>query len=286
MTAGRPALPPGVEGWLIENLLRELPSERRARARMPLEADVVLVGQDGAPSAEDPRGALTRSGIAYALFLLLFMSIFSSSQYLLQGMAEEKENRVMEMVLSSLTPGQLMTGKLLGLGSAGLLQLGVWVGMGMAGTLFLPAIAVVLEPATFAVCFAYFLLGYLLFGSLMLGFGSLGTTLRESQQIASLWSLIGATPVFLIFSVFEHPQGSVARVFSFIPFTSPPTMMLRYTVDPQGTPLWEILLSMGLLAASTGLALLVSARLFRAGLLLYGKRPGPREIWRWVVSGR
>ena len=104
--------------------------------------------------------------------------------------------------------------------------------------------------------------------------------------MASMWSLIGSSPVFLIFAIFERPQGGLARVFSFIPFTAAPTMMLRYTVDPQGTPVWEILLSLAVLAVSTVLALRVSARLFRAGLLLYGKRPGVREIWRWVVDGR
>jgi ABC-2 type transport system permease protein len=201
-------------------------------------------------------------------------------------MAEEKDNKVMEMVLTSLTPAQLMTGKLLGLGAAGLLQLGVWVAMGVTTSLFVPLVAVALDPWPFVVCFAYFLLGYLLYGSLMLGFGALGTNLRESQQMASVWSLVGSSPVFLIFAIFERPQGGLARVFSFIPFTSAPTMMLRYTVDPKGTPLWEILASLALLAASSVFALRVSARLFRAGLLLYGKRPGLREIWRWVFDGR
>ena len=78
----------------------------------------------------------------------------------------------------------------------------------------------------------------------------------------------------------------MARIFSYIPFTSPTTMMFRYVVDPKGTPLIDIVASMLLLVATTWLAIKVSSRLYRAGLLLYGKRPGPREIWRWIVNAR
>jgi ABC-2 type transport system permease protein len=287
MSSGRPALPEGLEDWLARNLLRDVDAARRDLARRPLrELAVVHLDEQGQPSSEDFRKTAARAGIAYVTFFLLFISIFSTSQYLLQGMAEEKDNKVMEMVLTSVTPAELMTGKLLGLGAAGLLQLGVWVAMGVASSLFVPLVAVALDPWPFVVCFVYFLLGYLLYGSLMLGFGALGTNLRESQQMASMWSLIGSSPVFLIFAIFERPQGGLAKTFSFIPFTAAPTMMLRFTVDSKGTPLWEILLSLALLAACTVLALRVSARLFRAGLLLYGKRPGLREIWRWVVAGR
>ena len=287
MSSGRPALPGGAEDWLSKNLLRDVDPARRELGRRPLDhTTVVHLDETGLTSSEDYAKTAARAGVAYVTFFLLFVSIFSTSQYLLQGMAEEKDNKVMEMVLTSVTPVELMTGKVIGLGAAGLLQLGTWIGMGLASSLFVPIVAVAIDPWPFVVCFVYFLLGYVLYGSLMLGFGALGTNLRESQQMASVWSLIGSSPVFLIFAIFERPQGGLARVFSFIPFTAAPTMMLRYTVDSKGTPVWEILLSLAILAASTVLALRVSARLFRAGLLLYGKRPGIREIWRWVVDGR
>jgi ABC-2 type transport system permease protein len=198
-------------------------------------------------------------------------------------MAEEKENRVMEMVLSSITPDQLMLGKLIGLGAAGLLQMAVWSTMSVAA-LVLSAVALTVSPASFFFCFAYFLLGYVLFGSLMLGFGALGTNLRESQQMASIWSFLGASPAMIVIALFEAPQGTVARVFSYIPFTAPTTMMFRYVIDPKGTPVVDIVGSMVVLLLSTWLALRISARLYRAGLLLYGKRPGPREIWRWIIQ--
>ena len=287
MTAQRVPMPANLEPWLLENLLKDVDAARRVRAQAPfLPGEPEYIDEAGATSGEKSMDVVKRSGVAYVFFFLLFMSIFSSSQYLLQGMAEEKENRVMEMVLTSVTPRELMFGKLLGLGAAGMLQLACWSGMSLAVTILVQALTLSLQPAIFVVCFVYFILGYLLYGSLMLGFGSLGTNFRESQQMATIWSLIGSSPVFILIALFESPQGGLARIFSFIPFTAPTTMMFRYVVDPKGTPLWEMLLSAGLLAGSAWLALAASARLFRVGLLLYGKRPGLREIWRWLLQSK
>ncbi len=281
LTSEKPPLPPRLDGWLVDNVLKEVDAARVARAKAPLRPDVVFLDESGQVSTEDADAAVRRSITAYAFFFLLLTAIFTSSAYLLQGMAEEKENRVMEMVLSSVTPGELMLGKLAGLGAAGLLQVLVWVAMGVVGMLAF-AVQLAVAPQAFLLCLVYFLLGYVLYGSLMLGFGALGTNLRESQQMASIWTFLGASPAFILIALIESPQGTISRIFSFIPFTAPTTMMFRATVDPKGTPILDILLSILILAASTWLALKVSARLYRAGLLLYGKRPGPREIWRWL----
>lgn len=285
MTAQQPPLPPGVREWLLDEVLKEVSPERLKRAKAPFEPDMKYLDETGNPSQEEAGETEKRAVTAYAFFMLLFMSIFTSSAYLLQGMAEEKENRVMEMVLSSITPDQLMLGKLIGLGAAGLLQMGVWSTMSVVSLLF-AAVSLAVAPLSFVLCFAYFLLGYVLFGSLMLGFGALGTNLRESQQMASIWSFIGASPAMIVIALFEAPQGTVARVFSYIPFTAPTTMMFRYVIDPKGTPVYDIVASMLLLVGSTWFALRISARLYRAGLLLYGKRPGFREIWRWMIQAR
>jgi len=283
MTAQQPPLPPGVRDWILDALLKDVSAEKLRRAKSPFEPRMVFLDESGNPSQEEAGETEKRALSAYGFFLLLFMSIFTSSAYLLQGMAEEKENRVMEMVLSSISPDQLMLGKLIGLGAAGLLQMGVWTTMSV-GSLLLSAFSLAVAPAAFALCFVYFLLGYVLFGSLMLGFGALGTNLRESQQMASIWSFLGASPAMIVIALFEAPQGTVARVFSYIPFTAPTTMMFRYVIDPKGTPLYDIVASMLLLVASTWFALRISARLYRAGLLLYGKRPGIKEIWRWIIQ--
>jgi ABC-2 type transport system permease protein len=191
----------------------------------------------------------------------------------------------MEMVLSSVSPFDLMLGKLAGLGAAGVLQLLIWTCVSLVG-LAAFAVQLALAPGTLAFCLGYFLLGYALFGALMLGFGALGSTQRESQQIASVWTLIGMAPIFLVPALLESPQGTLPRIFSFVPFTAAPTMMFRYSIDPRGTPWTDIAGSAVILTATTLLALKASARLFRVGLLLYGKRPGLREIGKWLFSSR
>jgi ABC-2 type transport system permease protein len=285
MTAQAPPLPDGMRDWLLESVLKDARAEQVLRAKAPLDLRTVFLDESGNPSTEDPEETKQRALAAYAFFILLLTSIFTSSAYLLQGMAEEKENRVLEMVLSSIKPDQLMLGKLIGLGAAGLLQMTIWTTMSLIAVMSF-AIQFVISPAAFAFCFTYFLLGYILFGSLMLGFGALGTNLRESQQMASVWSFVGASPAMIMIALFEAPQGTVARIFSYVPFTSPTTMMFRYVIDPKGTPVLDIVASMLLLLATTWLAIRISSRLYRAGLLLYGKRPGPREIWRWIVNAR
>jgi len=285
MTARHPPLPSGLSDWLVESVLSGTTDDRIRRAKHPIDVRdrVKCLGETGKESSENSQETEQRAVAAYAFFILLLTSIFTSSAYLLQGMAEEKENRVLEMVISSIHPNELMWGKLIGLGAAGLLQMTVWVVMSLVSVILM-AVQFVVAPAAFAVCFTYYLLGYLLYGSLMLGFGSLGTNLRESQQMASIWSFIGASPALIMIALFEAPQGTLARIFSYVPFTAPTTMMFRYVIDPKGTPVYDIVASMVLLVASTWFAIRVSARLYRAGLLLYGKRPGIREIWRWMVS--
>jgi ABC-2 type transport system permease protein len=286
MTARLPPLPDGVRDWLLNSVLKDIPDPKRIeRAKKPFEHKMRYLDQSGNESLESETETEQRAVAAYAFFILLLTAIFTSSAYLLQGMAEEKENRVLEMVISSIKPHELMLGKLIGLGAAGLLQMTIWVTMSLISVIAL-AVQFVISPAAFTFCFIYFLLGYVLYGSLMLGFGALGTNLRESQQMASVWSFIGASPAMIAIALFEAPQGTVARVFSYIPFTAPTTMMFRYVVDPKGTPIYDIVASMAILVATTWLAIRVSARLYRAGLLLYGKRPGLREIWRWVIDAR
>jgi ABC-2 type transport system permease protein len=283
LTAAKPPLPNGLEDWIVDNLLAEVESSRRARAKAAFEPVLVYLDASGHPSSETAEETVARAGAAYVLFFLLFMNIFGSSQYLLQGLTEEKENRVMEMVLASVTPEELLLGKFLGLGAAGLLQMIVWVAMGVAGVLLL-SVQISLPPLLFVLFLTYFLLGYALFGSLMLGFGALGTSARESHQIGSILSLIAISPLFAIAVLVEAPNGTLATVFSYVPFTAPTTMIFRYVIDPQGMPWRDLVLSALVLAVSTFLAIRFSARLFRAGLLLYGKRPGLRQIWRWGVS--
>lgn len=282
-TLGESLVAPEFHDFLVSCLLREEDPQRLARAKNPVAVTVpTYLTREGAVSKEErPEDYLRRTLTGGVFFFLLFISISVSGGYLIQGMADEKENRVMEMVISSVTPAQLMTGKLIGLGAVGLLQVAIWSLMGV-GTVVGLAVSFVVAPKLFAMCAVYFLLGYVLYGSLLLGVGSLGTNQRESTQFTWLISIFVMSPLFVWMSILSSPQAALARVFSWFPLTTASTMMLRYSVDPAGTPAWELLLTIPWMLLWTVLAVRLSAKLYRVGLLLYGKRPSVREVWRWL----
>ena len=126
----------------------------------------------------------------------------------------------------------------------------------------------------------FFVTGYLFMGSLMLGFGSLGSTTRESQQLTTAWTLLAVLPMMFIGLFIANPHSLPALIMTWIPFTAPVTVILRLTLAPEGIAWWEIAGSLAVLIASTWFALRLGARLFRIGLLLTGSRPKLRAILR------
>lgn len=224
------------------------------------------------------------------LALLLMMSLISTSSYLVQGVAVEKENKVVEVLLASASADEIMAGKLIGLGAAGLLQVAVWSGMLAGGAASAP---VALGGATSALPWMaiaaagpLFLLGYLFIGSLMLATGSFGGNARESQQFGMLWALPAMVPVMLMTVLLSDPHGGLARVLSWVPFTAPITLVTRLSVDPGGMQAWQLAGSIAVMLVSITLAIAIGARLFRVGLLLTGSRPRLSEILRQARVGR
>jgi ABC-2 type transport system permease protein len=207
-----------------------------------------------------------------------------TSGYLMQGTATEKENKVVEVLLASANPDEILAGKLLGLGAAGLLQIGVWLGMVLTtGFGIIPLLltsGVALPWRAVALAIPFFILAFLFFGGLMLGTGSLGSNMREAQQLAMIWSLTAALPMMLMAVLMKDPHGMVARVLTLVPFTAGPVVVLRASTDADLLAWWEVAAAMLVLAASTWLALRLGARLFRVGLLNSGARPSLREIIR------
>jgi ABC-2 type transport system permease protein len=214
---------------------------------------------------------------------ILAVGIFTAGSYLLQGLGEEKESRILESILALVTPDELMIGKLLGLGSAALLLLVAWGGLGMI-TLTAQAPFFHVAPSTIVLGLVLFLLGYLFFGTFMLGVGSLVSTYQEANQLAAMISLSAMLPFFMIIEIIDQPHGALAVALSLFPWTAPVTMMLR--LPDGGVPVWQIAVSLGLLVASIWFLLGFAARLFRIGLLLYGKTPNLPEIMRWARSAR
>jgi ABC-2 type transport system permease protein len=284
-----------VSGSSARNAFRELLRKRLVAGRLDGEtAERVLQ-----PIARDTRFAVTRAGevrdgggaasavrllVPLAFMVLFLISILMTSGYLMQGTATEKENKVVEVLLSSANPDEILAGKLLGLGTAGLLQIAVWLsivlvsGLGVAPMLISATVDVPWLALALAVPF--FIGAFLFFGGLMLGTGSLGSNMREAQQLAMVWSLLAALPLIMLAALMRDPNGSIARVLTWLPFTSGPVVVLRASTDAASLAWWEIGGALAVLLLSTVIALRVGARLFRVGLLSSGARPSLREIIR------
>jgi ABC-2 type transport system permease protein len=221
--------------------------------------------------------------LPYIFSLAFVIIIFTTSGFLLQGVSEEKEGRVIEILLSSISPTELLAGKILGLGALGLIQVVVWLGAGaglLAATATIFALTGIsnLGPSTVVLGIVYFVLGYLLFATLMAVAGSMGTTQRESQQIASIFSVTAAVPMMAMSVIFTNPQSPLIIALSYIPLTSPVMMLLRLGLGP--VPSGQVAISLVLLAAGLVASLWAGAKVFRVGLLMYGKRPSVKELGR------
>ena len=279
-----------VRAFFVEHLLAgQVDPALRERAADPVNVEPRVLSSGGETQGEGGWGFAFTFIIPYFLAIFLVMTIFTSSGYLLQGVAEEKESRVIEMVVSSVKPVELMAGKVAGLGALGLTQVLVWVAsvagfsggavalLAVAGAASIPARVLILGVV-------YYLLGYTLYAILMAGVGALGTTMQESQQLAGIFSFFAAVPYMISGFLFANPNMLIARVLSFFPLTASTMMMLRLPLAEVG---WvDVVGSIVVLLLSIPAALWVGAKLFRVGLLIYGKRPTLREIWLILRGGR
>jgi ABC-2 type transport system permease protein len=242
------------------------------------------IARGGEVSDAGETASLVRLAIPLGFIVLFLMSVLMTSGFLMQGTATEKENKVIEVLLASANPDEILAGKLAGLGGAGLLQIAAWLAMALvtgAGIVpFLIASGVEMPWRAVALAVPLFLIAFLFFGSLILGTGSLGSTMREAQQLAMVWSLIAALPLMMLALLLREPHGPIARVLTWIPFSAGQLIMLRASMDPASLAWWEVAGAILVLLISTRIAIGVGARLFRVGLLSTGARPKLREVLR------
>ncbi len=216
------------------------------------------------------------------------VSIFSTAGFLLQGVAQEKSSRVIEIILSSVTAWELLIGKVVGLGLLGLTRVGFWIGSAFmlsqgAVSLLAVSLPVAGKPELFILSGVYYMLGFLLFSILMGTCGALGATQQEAQQIAGIFTLIAALPTWVGGFLFTNPNAPIARVLSWFPLTAPTMMMLRL---PLGTiPPIDIVGSIAILVICIPAVTWLGSKLFRYGLLMYGKRPTLKQMVAIIRQG-
>jgi ABC-type Na+ efflux pump permease subunit len=242
-------------------------------------------GEEEAVEAQDR----LRQWAPVVFVYLLWISVFTVAQMLLTNTVEEKSNRIIEVLLSSVSPVELMAGKIAGIAITGLAIVGSWMAVFFLGTKYIPKLldasgmpdlsALAGDPVYVGSFLVYFLLGYLLFAAFLVGIGAVCTTLKEAQNLMGPVTLLLIVPLMSMIPIGRDPNGTLAKVMSFIPPFTPFVMMNRAAGPP--TPL-EYLLTASLLVVSIVAALWAAAKVFRIGILLTGKPPKLREIFRWI----
>jgi len=281
---GVPAL---LNSLLVQALVADqVSSDIAARIQVPAVIETVRLDDQGAVAPED-RDELSRFLVPYLFSILLLVSIGMTSGFLVQSITEEKQTRTIEVLFSSVSPTTLMAGKILGLGLAGIVQIVIWLVAAwllatLAGSVLPLPGDLSISPETLLLGGLFFLLGYFFYAALIVGVGAISTSPQEGGQMGGFATFAAALPLILISVIINEPNGTLARVFTFIPFTTPVTVMLRTSATSVS---WGDVAggAVVLVAAAVG-ATILSARVFRAFLLLYGRRPRLGEIWRALRS--
>lgn len=272
-----------IKNFLLDNLLKGEKKELLERIKNPIIGEYFTLNEKG--ESRDDRLFALLIPIAFAAFFML--SIFTSSNFLLQGVVEEKENKVMEILLSSVSHRELLTGKIFGLGAVGMTQIIIWqiIGIGILKTGPLAGLVSKLNvsPALLFFASGYFILGYLVFACIMAGVGAVATTSREGQQMAGIFTLMGTMPLIISRFIIENPGSIFSTFMSYFPLTSPVTMMIRLSAGE--IQFYELMISLIILTVSILIIIELSVRIFRASLLMYGKKPSIREIVKYLREG-
>jgi ABC-2 type transport system permease protein len=241
-----------------------------------------LAPSDETETAQEEDKTLANA-VSYAAMMIFFFVFSMSSGFMLRSVSQEKENRTAEVLLLSLRPWELMLGKLIGLGAMGLLQVMIWIGGGLLllnnRMGFIKALGTFQLPPMFLVwALLYFLAGYLLYGSAMGAIGALAPNMRETGSFTFIVMLPLMLPLWFNSALIQTPQGGLAVGLSLFPLTSPLAMMTRLASGD--VPLWQLLVSLSALAATTYALVLLAARFFRADTLLSGAELNWRRLVR------
>jgi len=282
---------------LYEVVNRAVQLSRAERAGLSDEQIAELFAEVAFRPELDTGTGKTSSGaasfiIGYAAMFIVYIAIILYAVNVLRSVVQEKTSRVVEMVVSSTKPRALMLGKILGVGSVGLIQLGTWGLVALllirfrtqvlgvfgvsAGHFDIPAITV----DEVAVILSFFLLGYFFYAAIYAAIGAMVNSDQEGQQAQTPVVILLVIPVLCVQLVANDPRSFASALLTTIPLSSPVLMPMRYILG--GVDVGGLLLALAVLAVSTALVVLLSARIYRVGILMYGKRPTLAELYRWL----
>lgn len=292
--------------------LENISPEIVAQSRVSVELLTYNLSEEGEKASATP----VKMIVGYIAGFMIYFFIFFYTAQVMRGVIEEKTNRIVEVVISSVKPFQLMLGKVIGIGSVGLLQFLIWVVL--SGVIYTVAGATILAdkfdtqamasqqemqqamemskgmeimemvstvnfPLVLAGFMFFFIGGYLLYAALFAGVGSAVDNETDSQQFMLPVTIPLILAIVVTARVIEDPNGPIAFWFSMIPLTSPIIMMVRL---PFGVPMWELAVSISLLVAGFVFTTWLAGRIYRVGILMYGKKPSWKELYKWLTYKR
>jgi ABC-2 type transport system permease protein len=254
------------------------------KARLRITVDPHEAKEVETETSKDAGFNMAVSGV---FFFLIYISIFIYGAYIMRGVMEEKNNRIVEVLISSVRPIDLMLGKIIGIGFVGLTQYAIWGALAVLASL--PGVVAMLGMGeglppipglTIGAFIVFFLLGYFLYASIYAALAAPFNNEQEAQQLLMIPTMLLVLASTTWFFAFNQPNGTMAVILSFFPLTSPLLMFMRISVQPP--PFWQIGLSVAVLVASVWGTAWLAGRIYRIGILMYGKKPTIPEIFRWI----
>ena len=262
----------GIAPAAIDTLTREVPTE----------------GVQLSKNGEQKTGNEFNFIIGMIFAGLLIIPSFIYGLETMRGIVQEKSERIVEVLISSMSPRELLTGKILGVAAVGLTQITAWLTIIAAGGAFAAASAKMagfnvsqfLRPMVFVYFALFFILGYLTFVCIYAIAGAACNTDKEAQQLVAPVQMIMMVPWFVMFPIITNPDSTMAITLSMMPVYGPLTMFARTLVSEP--PVWHVITSIAVSIATIAVFFYVTAKIFRVGILSYGKRPTIPELWRWM----
>ncbi len=236
----------------------------------------------------EEKSILGEWGLVFVFVMILYMALLTWGIAISRSIIEEKGSRIVEVLLSSVEPKDMLLGKVVGIGLAGLTQMSIWAVVGLSltaagGATTISVFAHISIPAyVFFYFILYFLLGFLLYASLFTIIGAICSSEQDAQQLQGLVTMPMIVPILVLMFIVQSPNSMVSVVLSLIPLFTPMVMLGRIIV--LCPPAWQIVLSLVLMLVSIYLLVVFSARVFRVGILMYGKRPSLPEVFKWFRS--
>ena len=253
-------------------------------ALQTMSVDAIQLSKSG----EEKKGGMANFFVGFVMTGLLLIPSFVYGLEIMRGIIQEKTDRVVEVLVSSMSTSQLLIGKIMGVALVGLTQIGVWFVMfGLVGVFGVATAAMagenvlqLLRPSTFVYFFIFFVLAYLTYVCVYAIGGAVSNSEKEAQQLIAPITMVMMLPWFLLVAIITNPDSGLSVGFSLAPVFGPMTMYVRTLVAEP--PMWHILLTIVISIATIALFFWATAKIFRIGILSYGKRPTIPELWRWL----